>query len=68
MKKAISAGLLIAGLFLLYFGYNESQSLQSEVNQFFTGSPSDRAMWMMIGGAAASITGLAGLLRQKDTA
>lgn len=65
MKKAISAGLLIGGLVLLYFGYDEYQSFQSEVNQFFGGSGSDKAIWMMAGGAAAAVAGVAGLLRDK---
>lgn len=65
MKKAISAALLIGGLLLLYFGYQESQALASEVEEFFTGSPSDRAMWMMIGGGVATVLGLVGLLRGK---
>lgn len=64
MKKAISAGLFIAGLLLLYFGYQEYQSIGSEVEEFFTGSPSSRAMWMLIGGALASVVGLVGLLRK----
>ena len=65
MKKAISAGLLIGGLILLYYGYQESQSLASEVDEFITGSPSDNSMWMMIGGAIAAVVGLVGLVRSK---
>lgn len=64
MKKAISAGLFITGLLLLYFGYQEYQSIGSEVEEFFTGSPNSRAMWMLIGGAVASVVGLVGLLRK----
>lgn len=64
MKKAISAGLFIAGLLLLYFGYQEYQSFSSEVEEFFTGSPSNRAVWLLVVGAAASIAGLVGLLRK----
>lgn len=64
MKKAISSALLIGGLLLLYFGYNEYQSIQSEINEFFTGSPSDQAVWMLVGGAAAAIAGLIGLLKK----
>lgn len=65
MKKAISAALLVGGLLLLYFGYQESQSLASEVDEIFSGSPSGEAKWMMIGGAAAAVLGLVGLLRGK---
>lgn len=64
MKKAISAGLFIAGLLLLFFGYQEYQSIGSEVEEFFTGSPSSRSMWMLIGGAVASVVGLVGLLKK----
>jgi len=64
MRKAISAALFIGGLILLWFGYQEYHSFQSEVHNFFTGTPTDRAMWMLIGGAAISVAGLVGLLRK----
>ena len=64
MKKMISAGLLVGGLILLYFGYQEYQSFSSEVEEFFTGSPDSGAMWMMIGGAVASVAGIVGLTRK----
>ncbi len=64
MKKMISAALFIGGLILIYFGYQEYQSISSEVNEFFTGSPDNQALWMLIGGAAATIAGLVGLLRK----
>lgn len=63
-KKMIAAGLLVGGLILLYFGYQEYQSVTSEVEEFFTGSPDSNAMWMLIGGAVASVAGLVGLLRK----
>ena len=66
MKKILSSALLVGGLVLLYFGYNEYQSLASEVDQFFGGSGSNNAIWMMAGGAAATIGGLVGLLRGKS--
>ncbi len=65
MRKMISAALLVGGLILFYFGYQEMQSFGSEVEEFFTGSPSDRSIWMMAGGAALSIAGLVGLIRGK---
>jgi len=65
MRKAIFAALIVGGVILFYFGYQESQSFGSEVEEFFTGSPSDSAMWMMIGGAAATIGGIVGLTRSK---
>ncbi len=66
MRKIISTVLLVGGLLLLYFGYDEYNSLQSEVDQFFGGSGSDKAIWMLAGGAAATIGGFLGLLRGRD--
>lgn len=64
MKKMISAGLLVGGLILLYFGYQEYQSFSSEVEEFVSGSPSSNAIWMLIGGAVAAIAGIVGLMRK----
>lgn len=65
MKKPIYAAILVGGLILFYFGYQEYQSFASEVEEFFTGSPNDNSMWMMIGGAAAAVGGIVGLVRSK---
>lgn len=64
MRKMISVGLLVGGLILLYFGYQEYQSVSSEVEEFFTGSPSSNAMWMIIGGAVAAVAGIVGLIKK----
>ena len=66
MKKIISIALLVGGLVLLYFGYQEYHSMQSEINEFFTGSPSDRAIYLFAGGGAAVAAGLFGLLRRRS--
>ena len=48
---------------LIVFGFNASQSFGSEVSRAFTGSPTDKSMWMLIGGAVAAVIGLVGLMR-----
>lgn len=65
MQKIISAALLVGGLILLYFGWQEYQSVGSEVQEFFTGSPDRATMWKLIGGAVAAVAGLVGLSREK---
>lgn len=65
MRKILSTVLLVGGILLLYFGYTEYQSFGSEVDQMFGGAGSDKAIWMMVGGAAATIGGLMGFLRKK---
>lgn len=56
-RTALGAALFVAGLALAYFGYQESQSLASEVTEVFTGSPTDGSMWKMVGGAALAVLG-----------
>ena len=63
MYKAFALALLVAGVVLVIFGISASQSLGSDISRFFTGSPTDKAIWMLIGGAVLCIVGLAGVLR-----
>lgn len=58
MKTALGAALVVAGIILLVMGLNASDSFASDFSRFFTGSPTDRAIWMMIGGAAALVGGI----------
>jgi hypothetical protein len=65
MNKTISLGLLIGGAVLIVFGITAADSFSSDVSRFFTGSPTDKAMWMLLGGAVAAVVGLTQLLRGK---
>jgi hypothetical protein len=62
MNKAISIAILAGGILVMAFGIDANNSTGSDISRFFTGSPTDRAMWMMVGGVIASVVGLAGLL------
>jgi CRP-like cAMP-binding protein len=63
MTKAVSPALLAGGILLLIFGVRARGSFSSDISRFFTGSPTDKAIWMLIGGAVLSIVGVVGLLR-----
>jgi hypothetical protein len=63
MNKAIALALLVGGVILIIFGVNESHSFGSDVNRFFTGNPTDKSMWMLVGGAVAAVAGLTMTLR-----
>ncbi len=56
-RSALGVALLLGGVVLLYFGYQESNALASEVAEVFTGSPTDQAMWKMIGGGVLAVFG-----------
>jgi len=58
MNNVAGVVIFAVGVVLLIFGFNESHSFGSDVSRFFTGNPTDRAMWMIIGGAVAVIGGL----------
>jgi len=62
MKAVISLVLLVVGIVLIVFGVGATNSFSSDVSRFFTGSPTDRAVWMLIGGIAAVVVGLFTLL------
>jgi hypothetical protein len=63
MNKLISLAILAGGIVLVVYGVAATDSFSSDVSRFFTGSPTDKAIWMLIGGIVAIIIGLAGLLR-----
>ena len=63
MNKGLSIALMIVGTILIVYGINASNSFGSDVSRFFTGSPTDRTVWLMIGGVAAVSIGFFGLFR-----
>ena len=65
MYKALSLVFLAGGVVLAIFGISSSQSLGSDISRFFTGSPTDKAIWMLIGGAVLFVIGLVGVLRRS---
>ncbi len=65
MNKMVSLALLVGGVVLIIIGINATNSFSSDVSRFFTGSPTDKAVWMLIGGIVAAIVGLMGTLRSS---
>lgn len=61
MTKAISIALIVSGVVLLYFGGQSFHSLGNEVSRFFTGSPTNKTIWLIAGGVVATIAGITGL-------
>lgn len=63
MNKMVSLALLVGGVVLIVIGVTAMNSFSSDVSRFFTGSPTDKAVWMLIGGVVAAVAGLVGTLR-----
>jgi hypothetical protein len=64
MNKALSLALLAGGILLIIFGVIAYDSTSSDISRFFTGSATDKAIWLLVIGAVATVLGLAGLLRR----
>lgn len=63
MDRAISLAILAAGIVLVVLGINASNSISSDISRVFTDAPTDKAIWMLVGGVIVTIIGLAGLMR-----
>lgn len=61
MNKTISLVFLVAGVVLLVFGLNSSDSIASSVSEAVTGTPTDKSMWLIILGAVGVVAGGVGL-------
>ncbi|MGF6442933.1 DUF3185 family protein [Paraburkholderia youngii] len=61
MAKAISIALIVGGILLLYFGGQAFNSVSSDVSRFFTGSPSNKAIVLIVAGVVATLAGLTGI-------
>ena len=67
MNKLVSIVLLVSGIVFMIVGINATNSFGSDISRFFTGSPTDKAIWMLLGGAVAAVIGLVGLLSTRKT-
>jgi len=67
MNRTISIAILAGGIILLIFGINAYDSTSSDISRFFTGSATDKAIWMLLGGVGLTVLALVGLLRGSKT-
>ena len=57
MEKIIGIALVVFGVVLLGYGMSAADSFSSEVSRFFTGKPTDKSIWMILGGAVSIVVG-----------
>jgi len=68
MTKSVSIALLAGGVLLLVLGISAYDSASSDLSRFFTGSPTDKSIWLLVGGVLGTVLGLVGLLRGPKAA
>ena len=65
MYKGLFIGLVIVGAVLIVLGFQAADSVQSEVSEAFTGTPSDQSIWYFVLGGLALLAGGGGLLMKR---
>lgn len=66
MNKALSIAFLVGGAVMLIFGFQASDSFSSDVSRAFTGNPTDKTMWLLVGGAILAVIGFIGLFTGRS--
>lgn len=66
MNNGLPVALLVVGTVLAFWGVSALESFSSDVSRFFTGSPTNKAVWLLIAGIIAIIVGLFSLRRGQE--
>ncbi len=67
MNKIISLALLVLGIVLIVQGINASESIGSDFSRLFTGAPTDKAIWFLVGGIVCATVGAGSLIRTSKS-
>jgi len=59
MNRVLGIIIIAAGIALIMYGIRASESFSSELSRFFTGSPTEKTIWLTLGGIALTGLGLA---------
>ena len=62
VQSVVGMALLVVGVVLIIFGMQASASVGSRLSELFSGTPSDRTIWLLLVGVAAAILGVGLLL------
>lgn len=68
MNKITSLVLLLTGVALIGFGVHASNSIGSDFSKFFTGAPTEKSIWLLLGGVLLAAVGAGGLLTGSKSA
>ncbi|GAK53040.1 hypothetical protein U14_04299 [Candidatus Moduliflexus flocculans] len=61
MNRIVFSALLVMGILLVGFCIGATESFSSDLSRFFTGTPTNKMIWMLIGGILVTVVGVAGL-------
>jgi energy-converting hydrogenase Eha subunit C len=66
MSRIPSIALLVAGIILLVYGLNASDSISSSVSRAVSGTPTDKTVWLIALGVIGIIAGGVGLVFRRS--
>lgn len=65
MNKTVGLVVFVVGIVLLIFGFNAADSFSSGFSEFFTGSPSKKAIGLLVAGAVMTAVGAVGFFKNQ---
>jgi hypothetical protein len=65
MNTPLSLALIIIGIVLLIVGLGSADSIANAFSRLFSGHPTDRTMWLIVGGCACLAAGAFGGWRRS---
>jgi hypothetical protein len=63
MGRSLSIAFFVVGIVLIVMGMSALDSFSSDISRFFTGSPTNKAVWLLIGGIILTIVGMSDMFR-----
>lgn len=57
MRNLAGIVVVVVGIVLIVWGANASQSVSSDISRFFTGAVTNKAIYLIVGGAVALVVG-----------
>lgn len=65
MSRLVSFVLLVIGIVLIAYGVRASESISSDISNLLTGSPTEKSIWLLTGGAVLSAVGAGGFFSRS---
>jgi uncharacterized membrane protein HdeD (DUF308 family) len=66
MNKGIGIALVVVGIILIVYGCNASDSASSGISRIFTGAPTNKTLWLLLGGIGSTIVGVVMMFRPSS--
>ena len=63
LNRIIGLVLIAGGAVVGWLGWEEKQSLGSKLSETFSGAPTDKATWMLVGAAVLVVVGVIAIIR-----